>query len=127
MRDMWGSEARCAGLDRELSGEGGMEIVTAVGMGNEVPANFDLALIGRSLMAQDSRGEKDRGAARADGVNFSAPGADAFIMVPQGLEGPTFLVTHNFMAVMAYNESHSYAVAVGHLAGWISGQGPFVA
>ena len=48
----------------------------------------------------------------------------AFIIVPQGLDGPAFLVTQNFNAVMAYNESHSYAVAVGHLADRIRRQGP---
>jgi peptidoglycan lytic transglycosylase B len=48
-------------------------------------------------------------------------------MVPQGLAGPAFLVTRNFLALMSYNYSHSYAVAVGHLADRIGGAGPIVA
>ena len=47
-------------------------------------------------------------------------------MVPQGVDGPRFLVTRNFLAIMDYNISHSYALAVGHLADRIRGQGAFV-
>ncbi len=47
-------------------------------------------------------------------------------MIPQGIDGPAFLVTKNFQCLMAYNFSHSYALAVGHLADRIRGQGPFV-
>ena len=39
----------------------------------------------------------------------------------KGVDGPKFLVTRNFMAIMDYNQSHSYAVAVGHLADRIRG------
>jgi membrane-bound lytic murein transglycosylase B len=42
-------------------------------------------------------------------------------MIPQGPEGPAFLVTQNFMAIMAYNLSHSYALAVAHLGDRIQG------
>ena len=48
-------------------------------------------------------------------------------MVPQGVSGPRFLVTQNFLAIMDYNLSHSYALAVGHLADRIRGGGPFLA
>jgi membrane-bound lytic murein transglycosylase B len=42
-------------------------------------------------------------------------------MIPQGIEGPAFLVTKNFLAIMDYNLSHSYAIAVGHLGDRIRG------
>ena len=57
----------------------------------------------------------------ADGGKFSNTAAEAFVMVPQGIEGPKFLVTRNFLSIMDYNLSHSYAVAVGHLGDRISG------
>ena len=47
-------------------------------------------------------------------------------MIPQGIDGPAFLVTQNFLAIMDYNLSHSYAIAVGHLGDRIRGQGPFL-
>ena len=67
------------------------------------------------------------GVKRADGGKFGSPNADAFVMVPQGVNGPRFLVTQNFLAIMDYNLSHSYALAVGHLADRIRGKGAFVA
>ena len=42
-------------------------------------------------------------------------------MIPQGIDGPAFLVTKNFQAIMNYNFSHSYALAVGHLGDRIRG------
>ena len=62
----------------------------------------------------------------ASGGDFDAKQADAFVMIPQGIDGPAFLVTKNFMAIMDYNLSHSYALAVGHLGDRIRGGGPFV-
>ena len=48
-------------------------------------------------------------------------------MIPQTINGPVFLVTRNFMAIMDYNQSHSYALAVGHLGDRIRGGGPIQA
>ena len=43
------------------------------------------------------------------------------VMLPAGARGPAFLVTRNFRALMRYNNSVSYALAVGHLADRIAG------
>ncbi len=43
------------------------------------------------------------------------------VMLPAGARGPAFLVTRNFKALMRYNNSVSYALAVGHLADRIAG------
>ncbi|MFM9850213.1 MAG: lytic murein transglycosylase [Hyphomicrobiaceae bacterium] len=45
-------------------------------------------------------------------------------MLPAGARGPAFLVTRNFRALMRYNNSVSYALAVGHLADRIAGDAP---
>ncbi len=73
------------------------------------------------------RSGQDLGVARKDGGKFGSRNASAFVMVPQGVTGPAFLVTKNFMAIMNYNLSHSYAVAVGHLGDRIGGAGPIIA
>jgi membrane-bound lytic murein transglycosylase B len=57
----------------------------------------------------------------ATGGKFGAGEAEAFVMIPQGIDGPAFLVTKNFLAIMDYNLSHSYAIAVGHLGDRIRG------
>lgn len=92
----------------------------------KLPAKFDRALIGRSNWRTVAEWAK-LGIKPARGDKFGSPNAKAFVMVPQGVNGPPFLVTQNFMAIMDYNQSHSYAVAVGHLADRIKGGAPFVA
>ncbi len=49
------------------------------------------------------------------------------VMLPAGARGPAFLVTRNFRALMRYNNSVSYALAVGHLADRIAGDAPLAA
>ncbi len=91
-----------------------------------LPKDFDVALIGRGHWKTVAEWQK-LGIKRADGAKFGSADAQAFVMVPQGVTGPRFLVTKNFLAIMDYNQSHSYALAVGHLADRIRGQGEFVA
>lgn len=49
------------------------------------------------------------------------------LILPQGAEGPAFLVTSNFNAVLRYNQSVAYALAVCHLADRVSGGEPILA
>src|SRR5262249_44885125 len=90
-----------------------------------LPKDFNKGLIGRWKWRTVAEWQK-LGVKPARGDSFSAPQADAFVMVPQGVGGPTFLVTRNFMAIMDYNQSHSYALAVGYLGDRIRGDKPFV-
>jgi hypothetical protein len=46
---------------------------------------------------------------------------DAAILLPAGAGGPAFLVGANFRAILRYNNSTSYALAVGLLAQRIAG------
>lgn len=55
-----------------------------------------------------------------------APGEPLELLLPAGREGPAFLVTGNFSVLLRYNQSQSYALAVGHLADRIAGEGPIV-
>ena len=91
-----------------------------------LPKGFNRALIGRQKWRSVAEWET-LGLTRADGEAFGASAADAFVMIPQGIDGPKFLVTKNFLAIMAYNLSHSYAIAVGHLGDRIKGKGPILA
>jgi hypothetical protein len=51
--------------------------------------------------------------------------ADSSILLPAGSRGPAFLVGPNFRAILRYNNSTSYALAVGLLAQRLDG-GPGV-
>lgn len=47
------------------------------------------------------------------------------LLLPSGVNGPTFLVTRNFDVILAYNAAMSYAIAVVHLADRIAGKNAF--
>jgi membrane-bound lytic murein transglycosylase B len=46
----------------------------------------------------------------------------AFVFLPAGYRGPAFLVFHNFNTILKYNNSQSYALAVGYLGDRIRGK-----
>ena len=48
------------------------------------------------------------------------------IFLPAGAKGPAFIVFKNFFVIKRYNNSNSYAMAVGHLSDRILGKSPFL-
>jgi membrane-bound lytic murein transglycosylase B len=46
---------------------------------------------------------------------------DAAVLLPAGARGPAFLVGTNFRAILRYNNSTSYALAVGLLSEGVAG------
>lgn len=67
------------------------------------------------------------GVVRANGRAFPRPSDTARLFMPMGGNGPVFAVLPNFNVIKRYNNSDSYALAVGHLADRILGTGPFIA
>ena len=124
-KDIWGSKEDALASTANYLAKAGWKPDRPWGWEVLLPGNFNKALIGRRIWRPVSEWVK-LGVAPASGGKFSAPQADAFVMIPQGIDGPAFLVTRNFLSIMDYNFSHSYALAVGHLADRIRGQGPFV-
>lgn len=61
------------------------------------------------------------GVVRASGKQFPRAGDTGRLYMPMGGHGPVFLVLHNFGVIKRYNNSDSYALAVGHLADRILG------
>lgn len=67
------------------------------------------------------------GVERANGRPFPRGTDMARLYMPMGGNGPVFLVLANFDVIKRYNNSDSYALAVGHLADRILGSQGFVA
>ncbi len=57
----------------------------------------------------------------AGGASLPAVSSAASIIAPAGHRGPAFVIFDNFRAILDYNRSISYALAVGHLADRIAG------
>ncbi|MCY6379249.1 lytic murein transglycosylase [Hoeflea prorocentri] len=58
---------------------------------------------------------------RPAGRGFPRPGEKAVLKMPAGANGPAFLMLRNFFIFKRYNNSDSYALAVGLLADRIAG------
>ena len=125
-RDIWNSKEDALASTANYLAKAGWQNDRPWGWEVTLPEGFNKALIGRRNWRTVAEWQK-LGIERADGGKFGSTKADAFVMVPQGVNGPRFLVTKNFLAIMDYNISHSYALAVGHLADRIRGRGPFLA
>jgi peptidoglycan lytic transglycosylase B len=89
-----------------------------------VPANFNFMLADRRRMLPIGEWERF-GIARPHRLPFPRLNDRAFLLVPAGVQGPGFLMLHNFRVIMRYNPAEAYALAIGHLADRLAGGGPF--
>jgi membrane-bound lytic murein transglycosylase B len=67
------------------------------------------------------------GVVPADGGAWPQTAGPAAIVLPQGWQGPAFMVFGNFGVVMQWNRSVNYALAVAQLASRLAGGAPLVA
>ena len=95
----------------------------------KIPNNFNAQ--GESRRKKRALSEwTQRGVTRVDGTplvkgNLSSI-AQAGLLSPAGVNGPTFLVFRNFDALYSYNAAESYALAIAHLSDRMRGGKPFV-
>src|SRR5512139_716369 len=92
----------------------------------KLPAEFDSrqADISRRLPVADWAAA---GVQPADGGALPSVAGRAAIVLPQGWQGPAFMVFDNFDVVMQWNRSLNYALAVAQLAQQVAGGGGLVA
>ncbi|MCU0840989.1 MAG: lytic murein transglycosylase [Thiobacillaceae bacterium] len=85
--------------------------------GREVllPEGFDLSQASLDLWKPAHHWAR-LGVLQADGNPLPHSDLDAAILLPQGHQGPAFLVYPNFRVIMQWNRSVHYAIAVGHLS-----------
>jgi membrane-bound lytic murein transglycosylase B len=103
------------------------------GWGGEVrlPARFDAALASLDTDATETVKSIAQwnalGVRRVDGGALPATDGPAALILPAGIAGPAFLVSGNYRAILKYNHSTFYAVAVGYLADRLGGAPPLTA
>jgi membrane-bound lytic murein transglycosylase B len=93
--------------------------------GREVllPKGFDFALAGTNVRKSVTEWNA-LGVKRADGAPLGNADIQGSIIMPAGANGPVFLGYDNFRTTMVWNRSINYAIAVGHLADRLIGDGP---
>lgn len=113
-RDIWGSMPDVMASTANFLARSGWRADQPWGTEVQLPPGFDH---GRA----DTQVQQPTAQWAAEGVR-SVSGAplpefaDGTILLPAGARGPAFLVGPNFRAVLRYNNSTSYALAVGLLA-----------
>ena len=90
----------------------------------KVPNGFDFATARQVERAPLSQWQA-MGIQRVSGKPFPRPSDVGRLYMPAGASGPAFLLLPNFDVIKRYNNSDSYALAVGHLADRIIGGGNF--
>jgi lytic murein transglycosylase len=111
--DMLASTANNLKKDGWVPGETwGYEVV--------VPANFDFRLADRHKTLPVQEWIK-HGIVRVQGKQFPRLNDRAYLLIPAGVQGPGFLMLHNFRVIMKYNPAEAYALAIGHLADRLRG------
>jgi hypothetical protein len=90
-----------------------------------LPPGFNYLLADQSRH-MSLREWEQQGVRRIGGKPFPRPEDSAYLLVPAGARGPAFVMLNNFRAIMKYNPSEAYALAIGHLADRMRGGGAFV-
>jgi membrane-bound lytic murein transglycosylase B len=93
--------------------------------GREVrlPAGFAFDMAGRDQRHPLATWAR-LGVRTAQGGALPVAEIEASLLLPDGHRGPAFLVYDNFAAIMRWNRSEFFALAVGHLADRIAGGAP---
>ena len=122
-RDIWGSMPDVVASTANFLARSGWQAGMPWGVEVRLPTSFDY---GRADMAvrQPSAQWAAEGITAMDGQPLPEF-ADGSVLLPAGAQGPAFLVGPNFRAVLRYNNSTNYALAVGLLAQRLGG-GPDV-
>jgi len=122
-RDIWNAPADALASTANYVAKSGWQAGRPWGFEVRLPRDFDYAEAGPAgarPMADWAR----LGVTPASGGSLGMPAVTARLILPAGMKGPAFLVTGNFDAILRYNNSIAYALAVGLLADRIRGGAP---
>ncbi|MCI5145848.1 MAG: lytic murein transglycosylase [Candidatus Electrothrix sp. AR3] len=66
------------------------------------------------------------GVKKANGQQVPKKEQKGSVLLPSGINGPAFLVLHNFRRIREWNRSISYALTIGHLSDRLMGGSPLI-
>ena len=122
-RDIWGSMADVLASTANFLARSGWQAEQPWGAEVQLPPGFDHGRADAALRQSGTQWATE-GVRSMDGAPLPE-WPDASILLPAGARGPAFIVGANFRAILRYNNSTSYALAVGLLAQRLAG-GPGV-
>lgn len=123
-KDIWNSVQDALGSTANYLNNFGWRPGETWGYEIKLPSGFNFAAAQQLERAPLSQWQA-MGIQRVSGKPFPRPSDMARLYLPAGASGPAFLLLPNFDVIKRYNNSDSYALAVGHLADRIIGGGSF--
>lgn len=123
-KDIWNSVPDALGSTANYLKSFGWRPGETWGYEIKLPAGFNFAAARQLDRAPLSQWQA-MGAMRVSGKPFPRQSDVGRFYMPAGASGPAFLLLHNFDVIKRYNNSDSYALAVGHLADRIIGGDEF--
>ncbi len=121
-RDIWGSVPDVMASTANFLARSGWQAGQPWGREVRLPQGFDLALADGE-QRRPASAWASLGVQSMDGSPLPAI-TDAALLLPAGARGPAFIVGPNFRTILRYNNSTSYALAVGLLAQALGGGPP---
>jgi membrane-bound lytic murein transglycosylase B len=124
-RDIWNSSADALASTAHYLQSSGWKQGQPWGFEVTLPAGFDYALADGAV--KKSVAEWQQLGVKAPASAAGSEQLSATLLLPAGYRGPAFLVLDNFRAILRYNNSSSYALAVGLLSQRFGGGGSILA
>jgi membrane-bound lytic murein transglycosylase B len=121
--NIWTSSADALASAANYLKKSGWQTGATWGYEVTVPASYNTKNASEQTLATWQK----RGIRRVGGKAFPRPGDKATLYLPNGRNGPAFLLLKNFRVIKRYNNANSYALAIGHLSDRIRGGEAFVA
>jgi len=120
-KDIWNTPADVFASAANLLAGNGWQRGWTWGRPVRLPDVFDLGMDGLDTQKPLSEWQK-LGVRRSDGRDLPRADIDASLIMPDGPDGPVFLVYNNFRAILRWNRSDYFALTAGYLADRIAGK-----
>jgi membrane-bound lytic murein transglycosylase B len=118
-KDIWNSMPDTFASAAKFLADSGWQSGITWGRKVRLPSDFNLNLAG--LDKERPLAEwQEMGVRRINGSNLPGVDIKASLILPDGNNGPVFLVYQNYRAILRWNHSHLYALSVCYLADRIS-------
>ena len=115
-KNLWTSKEDVFGSAANYLAKSGWNGSETWGRKVKLPTPFDEDLINYKKIKKPLR-EWDRlGVLREDGTRLPSVDIKASLIRPKEGQGPSFIIYGNYRAILKWNRSHYFALAVGHLA-----------
>ena len=124
-RDIWNSSADALASTAHYLQSSGWKQGQPWGFEVMLPAGFDYALADGAV--KKTVAEWQQLGVLVPDTSAGSEQLSATLLLPAGYRGPAFLVLDNFRAILRYNNSSSYALAVGLLSQRFNGGGNIMA